>query len=59
MQRPCHLYKFGDESAVVSREPQKSLDLHDICRCGPVLDSLNFALISGYSLGRNDMPQIG
>ena len=59
VQRPCHLDEFGNEPVVVSHKPQKTSDLHNICGCGPVLDSLDFALISGYSLGRNNMPQIG
>ena len=51
----CHLHKFGDESAIVSCEFQETSNLHDISRCGPVLDSLNYAFISGYSFGRDDM----
>ena len=59
MQRTCHLHEFGAESVVVSHESQETLNLCDVSRCGPVLDSLNFAFISGYSFGRDDMTYIG
>ena len=58
MQRSCHLHQFGDKSAVVSHESQETSDLHDVCGCGPILDSIDLAFISGYSMGGNHMLQI-
>ena len=58
MQALGYLCKFGDKLMVISHESQKALDLHDIFWCWPILDSFDFTLISGYSLGRNHMPQI-
>ena len=55
VQRTCHLHELGNESEVVSRESQETSNFGNIGGCGPVLDSLYFALISGYSFGRNDM----
>ena len=44
---------------VISHESQKTSDLWDICGCWPLFDSFDFALISGSSLGRDHVPQVG
>ena len=43
---------------VISHESQDS-DLSDVWGFWPFLDSFDFALISGYSLGRDHMSQVG
>ena len=55
----CYLHKFRDKPMVISCESQKTLDLCDVCLDWPHFDSFYFALISGYSLGRNHVPQVG
>ena len=59
MQGTCHLLEFGDELAVISHKSQETSDLCDVHGYGPFLDSLDLTFISGYSLGRNHVPQIG
>ena len=59
MQGLSYLSKLWNEPSVIPCTPQKTLDLSDISRGRPFLDGMYFTLISGYSLGRNDMPQVG
>ena len=59
MQRSSNLCKLQNKPSVILCKPQKALNLSDISRDRPFLDSIYFTLISGYSLGRKDMPQVG
>ena len=59
MQGLGYLHEFWDKSSVISHESQETSDLHGIFGDWPLLDSFYFALISGYSFGRDHMPQIG
>ena len=59
MQGLSYLCKLWNELSVIPCKPQKTLDLSDISRGRPFLDGFYFTLISGYSLGRNDMPLVG
>ena len=59
MQVLSYLHKLWNEPSVMPHKSQKTLDLSDISRDRPFLDGFYFTLISGYSLGRNNMPQVG
>ena len=50
-----NLCEFWDKPTVISCESQKTSDLCDIYGGWPLFDSFYFALINGYSLGRNHM----
>ena len=56
MQGSSYLYKLGNELSVIPHKPQKTLDLSDGGGGRPFLYSIYFAVISGYSLSRNDIP---
>ena len=59
MQGLGYLHEFWDKSSVISCESQETSDLCNIFWDWSLLDSFYFALISGYSFGRDHVPQIG
>ena len=59
MQVSGYLHKFWDKLLIVTCGSQETLDLSDICMDCPLLNNLYLAFVSGYSLGRDYMPQIG
>ena len=59
MQGSSCLHELWNEPSVIPHKSQKTLDLSDIRRGRPFLDGFYLTLIDGYSLGRNDMPQVG
>ena len=58
MQGSGYLCELGDESAIVSHEPKELLDLGDIGRGRAFSNSIYFAFVSCYSLGRDNVPQV-
>ena len=59
MQGSTYLHKIWNEPFVIPCKPQQTLDFSVIHRGRMFLDGFYFNLISGYSLCRNDMPQVG
>ena len=59
MQGSGYLHEFQAKPTIVTHESQETSNLHDICWDEPLLNSLYLTFISGYSLGRDYMPQIG
>ena len=59
MQGLSYLCKFWDKPPIVTHESQETLDLSDVCWNWPLLKSIYLNFISGFSLGRDYMPQIG
>ena len=58
MQGLGHLCELGDEPVVITCEPQETSDLCDGGWDRPFSNSIYFALIAYYSLGRDNVPQI-
>ena len=56
MQGSGYLHELRDETAIVSCEPRKTLDLSDGGGGRPFSNSIYFAVISCYSLGRQCAP---
>ena len=59
MHRSYHLHELWDKLPIIPCKSKKALDLSYISWGGPFLDGFYFTLIGGYSLDRNDMPQLG
>ena len=58
MQGLGYLHELGDELAIVSHESKKTLDLSDSGGGRLFTNSIYFAIISNYSLGRDNVSQI-
>ena len=54
-----NLLELWDKLPTVTHKSQETLDLSDVCQYWPLLNNLYLTFISGYSLGRDYMPQIG
>ena len=59
MQGSGYLCELWDELPIIPCKSQETLDLSYISWGMTFLDGFYFTFISGYSLGRNDMPQVG
>ena len=59
MQGFGYLHKFCNKLPIVTGESQETLDLSDVCQDWPLLNDLYLTFISGYSLARDCMSQIG
>ena len=59
MQGLSQLHELWNELSVISCKSQKTSDLSDVSQGRPFLNDFYFALIGGYSLDRDDMPQVG
>ena len=59
MQWLSHLHDLWDKLPIIPCKSQKTSDLCYISQGRPILDGFYLAFIAGYSLGRNDMPQVG
>ena len=59
MQGGITCANFGMNHLYYPIKPKKTSNLSDVSRDRPFFDSIYFTLISGYSLGRDDMPQVG
>ena len=53
-----HLCELGDELAVVTCKPKKTSNLSDGDGHRPFSNSIYFAFVGHYSLGRDNVPQI-
>ena len=58
MQGMGHLCEFGDKSTTISHEPMETTDFSNSGGGGPIFDGIYPSLISHYSLGRDNVPQI-
>ena len=58
MQGSGYMHKFWDKPLKVSHESQETLNFCDVCWDWPLLNNLYLTFISGYSLGRDYMPQV-
>ena len=59
MQGSGYLNEFWEKLPIVTHESQETLDLSDVCWDQPFLDNLYLTGVSGYSLGRVYILQIG
>ena len=59
MQGSSDLCELWDKPPLIPCESQKTLDLNYISWSRPFRDGFYFTYINGYSLGRNDMSQVG
>ena len=59
MQGSGYLYKFWDKPPIVIHESQETSDLSEVCWDQPLLNNFYLTFITGYSLGRDYMSQIG
>ena len=59
MQGSSYLHELWNELSVMLHKPQKTSDLGDISKGRPFLHSVYLTLIGGYTLGRDNMPQVG
>ena len=58
MQGLGYWHELGDEPAVITHEPQETLDLSDGGGDRPISNSIYFAFIGHYSLGRGNVPYV-
>ena len=54
-----YLHEFWDKPAIVTHESHETFNLSDVFQDWLLLNSLYLTFISGYSLGRDYMSQIG
>lgn len=54
-QRLTNNTKLSDKLLVVPRKPQKTAQIFDAVRFGPLSNGLDFEWVSSYALGINDM----
>ena len=59
MQGLGYLCEFWDKLPIVSHESQEISNLHNICWDWPLLNCFYLPSVSGYSLGRDYMSQVG
>ena len=59
MQGLSHLHELWDKLPIVPGKSQKTLDFSHVSQGSSFLDGFYLALISGYSLDRHGMPQVG
>ena len=59
MQGSRYLRELWDEPPIVPCKAKETFNLSYISQGRPFLDGFYFAFIGGYSLGRNNMPQVG
>ena len=59
MQGSSHLCELWDKLPILPSKSQKTLNFSHVSQGRPFLDGFYLAFISGYSLGRHNMPQVG